>query len=88
MVVASATGVEGGLGATDGDAVAVGELGGVGRLAESLPGLLDTLGVASTTATGAGEERFKGLVFDATGLTDTEQRYRQRYVDLVAKLTA
>ena len=59
----------------DGDPLVHGTVlvGGVGRLAESLPGLLDTLGVASTTATGAGEERFKGLVFDATGLTDTEQ---------------
>jgi len=42
-------------------------VGGRGRLAESLPGLLDLLGIAST---GAQEEgaTYKGLVFDATGL--------------------
>ncbi|WP_377323107.1 3-oxoacyl-ACP reductase [Pimelobacter simplex] len=50
-------------------------VGGTGRLAESLPGLLDLLGVASTTVAGDGQ-RFKGLVFDATGLKDA--------VDLVA----
>ncbi|GEP32759.1 3-oxoacyl-ACP reductase [Nocardioides szechwanensis] len=43
-------------------------VGGRGRLAESLPGLLDTLGIASAEAAGDGE-RFKGLVFDATGIT-------------------
>ena len=43
-------------------------VGGVGRLVESLPGLLDTLGVAST-AVRPEEGRLKGLVFDATGLT-------------------
>jgi len=43
-------------------------VGGRGRLAESLPGLLDTLGIASTETAGDGD-RFKGLVFDATGLT-------------------
>ncbi|MDO9495608.1 MAG: 3-oxoacyl-ACP reductase [Nocardioides sp.] len=43
-------------------------VGGRGRLAESLPGLLDTLGIASTETAGDGE-RFKGLVFDATGIT-------------------
>ena len=43
-------------------------VGGRGRLAESLPGLLDTLGIASTQTAGDGE-RFKGLVFDATGIT-------------------
>jgi len=45
-------------------------VGGTGRLAESLPGLLDLLGIASTAST-QGDERFKGLVFDATGLTST-----------------
>ncbi|GGO69182.1 3-oxoacyl-ACP reductase [Nocardioides deserti] len=46
-------------------------LGGRGRLAESLGGILETVGIASTEVTGAPEEgqRFKGLVFDATGLT-------------------
>ncbi len=42
-------------------------VGGRGRLAESLPGLLDLLGIASQ---GTQEEgtTYKGLVFDATGL--------------------
>ncbi len=46
-------------------------VGGRGRLAESLPGLLDLLDV---TAVQTAEEgvRFKGLVFDATGLTSSE----------------
>ncbi|MFC6285066.1 3-oxoacyl-ACP reductase [Nocardioides sp. GCM10027113] len=54
-------------------------LGGKGRLAESLPALLDQLGIASTTDAGstggtgstdsAGGETFKGLVLDATGIT-------------------
>ena len=48
-------------------------VGGTGRLSESLPGLLDLLGIASATDSGAaGEgERFKGVVFDATGLKDS-----------------
>jgi len=44
-------------------------VGGTGRLAESLPGLLDTLGIASTTSTDAAST-YKGLVFDATGMTN------------------
>jgi 3-oxoacyl-[acyl-carrier protein] reductase len=44
-------------------------VGGTGRLVESLPGILDTMGIASVTSTAA-ETRYKGLVFDATGLTD------------------
>ncbi len=47
-------------------------VGGTGRLAESLPGLLDRLGIASTT-TGDAAQRYAGLVFDATGLTDAGQ---------------
>ncbi|MGH3362480.1 MAG: 3-oxoacyl-ACP reductase [Nocardioides sp.] len=43
-------------------------LGGTGRLAESLLGLLDLLGIASTQAADPAE-RYQGLVFDATGLT-------------------
>ncbi|GGR40910.1 3-oxoacyl-[acyl-carrier protein] reductase [Nocardioides luteus] len=45
-------------------------VGGRGRLAESLTGLLGELDITATdtAATGA---RFKGLVFDATGLTST-----------------
>ena len=42
-------------------------VGGTGRLAESLPGLLDLLGIASAQ-TRADDTRYKGLVFDATGL--------------------
>ena len=42
-------------------------LGGRGRLAESLPGLLDLLGITSTEAHEDGTT-YKGLVFDATGL--------------------
>lgn len=45
-------------------------IGGTGRLAESLPGLLDLLGIASTTSVGE-SERFKGVIFDATGLKDS-----------------
>jgi 3-oxoacyl-[acyl-carrier protein] reductase len=52
-------------------------LGGRGRLAESLPGLLDTLGIASTEAVEDGA-RFKGLVFDATGLTSTTDLHALR----------
>jgi len=50
-------------------------VGGTGRLAESLPGLLDSLGIASSVAPGAPAEgeRFKGLVFDATGLTESSR---------------
>ncbi|WP_435769204.1 3-oxoacyl-ACP reductase [Nocardioides sp. SYSU DS0651] len=46
-------------------------LGGTGRLAESLPGLLDLVGVSTTTSAGEGQ-RFKGLVFDATSLKSPE----------------
>ena len=47
-------------------------VGGTGRLAESLPGLLDLLGIASTTAPDPAQ-KYAGLVFDATGLTDAGQ---------------
>ena len=47
-------------------------LGGTGRLAESLPGLLDLVGIASTSDAG-GADRFKGLVFDATGIHGPEE---------------
>lgn len=46
--------------------------GGTGRLAESLAGLLDTLGIASTE-TPDDTTSYKGLVFDATGLTSADQ---------------
>ena len=51
-------------------------VGGTGRLAESLPGILDTLGIASTDQVNATAEqgaRFKGLVFDATGITTSAE---------------
>ena len=44
-------------------------VGGVGRLAEHLGGILDTLDIASVTVAEA-DTRYRGLVFDATGLTD------------------
>jgi 3-oxoacyl-[acyl-carrier protein] reductase len=47
-------------------------IGGNGRLAESLPGLLDLLGIASARSAEDGAT-FKGLVFDATGLTSSAQ---------------
>jgi 3-oxoacyl-[acyl-carrier protein] reductase len=46
-------------------------VGGRGRLAESLPGLLGVLDV-DTTETATEGARYKGLVFDATGLKDAE----------------
>ncbi|MDN5746201.1 MAG: 3-oxoacyl-ACP reductase [Nocardioidaceae bacterium] len=42
-------------------------VGGRGRLAESLPGLLGELNVAGATSQADGE-KYKGLIFDATGL--------------------
>ena len=47
-------------------------VGGRGRLAESLPGILGELGVTSATSAVEGAA-YKGLVFDATGLTSTEE---------------
>jgi len=47
-------------------------IGGRGRLADELPGLLDVLGIATETVR-AESERYKGLVFDATGLTSVEE---------------
>src|SRR4051812_45230606 len=47
-------------------------LGGRGRLAESLPGLLGALGIQTSEAPADGA-RYKGLVFDASGLTAPEQ---------------
>ncbi|WP_121252879.1 3-oxoacyl-ACP reductase [Nocardioides ferulae] len=53
-------------------------LGGTGRLVDRLPGLLDGLGIATTTEVAAAADetapqRFKGLVFDATGLTNSAE---------------
>ncbi|MGH3307855.1 MAG: 3-oxoacyl-ACP reductase [Nocardioides sp.] len=58
----------------DGDPLVDGTVavGGTGRVAESLPGILDLLGIASTQTTDAAE-KYKGLVFDATGLTSTSE---------------
>lgn len=47
-------------------------VGGRGRLAESLVGILDSLGIAAVAQT-EGDDTFKGLVFDATGLTSSDQ---------------
>ncbi|GAA1147116.1 3-oxoacyl-ACP reductase [Nocardioides aquiterrae] len=47
-------------------------VGGRGRLAESLAGVLDSLGIAAVAQT-VGDDTFKGLVFDATGLTSSDQ---------------
>jgi 3-oxoacyl-[acyl-carrier protein] reductase len=44
-------------------------VGGTGRLAEHLPGILAALEVKTTTAADPGD-RYRGLVLDATGLTD------------------
>ena len=43
--------------------------GGAGRLVEHLPGILNTLDIETVTTTEA-DTRYRGLVFDATGLTD------------------
>jgi 3-oxoacyl-[acyl-carrier protein] reductase len=47
-------------------------VGGRGRLAESLVGVLDTLGIAGVESVDP-EQQYKGLVFDATGLTSSDQ---------------
>jgi 3-oxoacyl-[acyl-carrier protein] reductase len=47
-------------------------VGGAGRLAESLPGILDVLGIDSTETT-AEDQKYKGLVFDATGIKDSSE---------------
>jgi 3-oxoacyl-[acyl-carrier protein] reductase len=52
-------------------------VGGRGRLAESLPGLLDLLGIASTE-TAADGATYKGLVFDATGITSSAELHALR----------
>jgi 3-oxoacyl-[acyl-carrier protein] reductase len=44
-------------------------VGGSGRLTEHLPGILGTLDIDTVGTTEAGS-RYRGLVFDATGLTD------------------
>src|SRR5690242_7116157 len=44
-------------------------VGGTGRLVEHLPGVLETLDVDVVTTAEPGA-RYRGLVFDATGLTE------------------
>ncbi|GAB2988453.1 3-oxoacyl-ACP reductase [Nocardioides montaniterrae] len=46
-------------------------VGGNGRVAESLPGMLDVVGIATATAQAEGE-KYKGLVFDATGIKSVD----------------
>jgi 3-oxoacyl-[acyl-carrier protein] reductase len=46
-------------------------VGGSGRLADVVTTSLDNLGIASTRAAAEGE-KYKGVVFDATGITDAE----------------
>jgi 3-oxoacyl-[acyl-carrier protein] reductase len=46
-------------------------VGGSGRLVEAVVRTLDDLGIASTQAA-VERERYKGIVFDATGITDAE----------------
>ncbi len=45
-------------------------VGGSGRLAESLPGLLGRLGITHVVPGGADARPFKGLLYDATGHHD------------------
>ena len=47
-------------------------VGGTGRLVDSLPGLLDQAGIAHVSPGGADARQLKGLVFDASGITDTK----------------
>ncbi len=58
----------------EGDPLVAGTVavGGRGRLAESLVGVLDTLGIAGVQPTETGTT-YQGLVFDATGLTSSDQ---------------
>src|SRR4051812_14920720 len=46
-------------------------VGGSGRLADVVTATLDTLGIASTGAAAEGE-KYKGIVFDATGIATAE----------------
>jgi 3-oxoacyl-[acyl-carrier protein] reductase len=52
-------------------------VGGQGRLAGTLPDLLDGLGIATTTEADA-TQSYRGLVFDATGLTEAGRLTRLR----------
>ncbi|MGA8845472.1 MAG: 3-oxoacyl-ACP reductase [Nocardioides sp.] len=64
-------------------------VGGRGRLVESLPGLLDALGISSTEAKPE-EGKLKGLVFDATGLTSSSDlsALREFFTPVMRSLSA
>ncbi|MGI8644938.1 MAG: 3-oxoacyl-ACP reductase [Nocardioides sp.] len=47
-------------------------VGGTGRIAESLPGMLDRVRIVQVAPGGANAQRIQGLVFDASGITTTE----------------
>ncbi len=59
---------------TAGDALVDGTVavGGAGRLAESLVGVLDSLGIAATTDV-SGDDTYRCLVLDASGLASSDQ---------------
>ena len=68
-------------------------VGGQGRLADSLSGLLDAVGIASTTVAAGedpGEAPYKALVMDASGLTTTESlvALRDFFTPLLRSLTS
>ncbi len=46
-------------------------VGGAGRLVDSLAATLDGLGITAVTSDPGGDTRFKGLVLDATGITES-----------------
>jgi 3-oxoacyl-[acyl-carrier protein] reductase len=64
-------------------------VGGSGRLVDEVTTSLDDLGIASTKAAGEGQ-KFKGVVFDATGITDAEGlvAVQQFLTPLLRSLTA
>jgi 3-oxoacyl-[acyl-carrier protein] reductase len=67
-------------------------IGGQGRLVESLPGILEVLGIESTdhiNATAEEGAKFKGLVFDATGITTSAELngLRDFFTPLMRSLT-
>jgi 3-oxoacyl-[acyl-carrier protein] reductase len=64
-------------------------VGGSGRLVDVVTTSLDDLGIASTKAAGEGQ-KFKGVVFDATGITDAEGlvAVQQFLTPLLRSLTA